>query len=537
MTELSIKINSMRQEFARIGDMVLLASVILVGTVFPRLMVLGFYPATDEGYYAYVAQRTYRSLVEGQGIPDFGGLSLYPMLCAWVFALDYNPMISLRLIDLGVAIITAFLFYKVLARISNSNTGAALITLIFTFTMNSPFFIDNGFKNSITAAFLPLFLALYIGTGAIRSDKSGNAWWMAGALTALAVVIRETFVPFAVLGLISAFIAKGKKSAWQFFIGGVAAGILLIGGILVVRGGAAELIAAYHSASILYDMTPGSIRLDHFTFYGLTAIHLSSIALMISALAIVTLLISISIRRDRSLLHGVVFWLFFIGATLIEPAAKICYPYHFAIALPGFAGLCALALREIIRLRPVMPQLNKITGNILAAVGIILSANWFYPACFKLLRDYWPMTLEALAVAPGGYWPEKFMNKSDYLLAAAKIKKVMPENGTLSVSMGMHGLHPLTGHLPPSYHLHDLSATAVLLNFSIPDIRQALLDCAPDVIMTTYEAKWSGNNNARLIEAVFATGIYETLPTTQTGRNNDVAIIFRKTKETVCREK
>jgi hypothetical protein len=537
----SIEQDSKRQRFAWIGDTALLAIVILAGTVFPRLVVLGFYPATDDGYYTYIAQQIYRSLVDGQGIPDFGGLSLYPMLCSWVFAFDYNPMISLRLIDLGVAMITAFLFYKVLKRLSGSNTGAALITLIFTFTLNNPLFIDSGFKNSITAAFAPLFLALYIGTGAIRSDKPGSAWWMAGAMTALAVVLRETFAPFAVLGLIGVFIAQGKKAAWQFFIGSVAVGILLIGGILVARGGATELIAAYHSANIVFGMVPGSTRLDHFMFYGAMATYLSSIALAFSALAIVILLIAIFIRRDKFILLGSIFWLSFIGAALIEPATKISYSYHFTLALPGFAGLCALALREVIRLRPGMAWMNKTTGNILAAAGVVLLASWFYPACFKLLRNYWPTTLETLAAAPGGYWPEKFMNESNYLLAAAEIKKVMPKNGTLSVSRGMHVLYPLTGHFPPSYRLHDLSTTTILLNFSVPDIRQALLDCAPDVIMTTNETDWpTGGGSAQLLEAVLAMGIYEMAIEIQAGKRRihgkRSGIIFRKIKKTVCQE-
>ncbi|MDR2626182.1 MAG: hypothetical protein LBC37_07610, partial [Zoogloeaceae bacterium] len=156
---------------SRIGDTALLISVILAGTVFPRLMLLGLFPVTDDGYYAYVAQQIHYSFANGQGIPDVGGLSLYPMLCSWVFSLQYNPFISLRLIDLCVAIAMAFLLYRVLARICNSNIGAALITLVFTFTFNQLVFIDGGFKNSIIVAFVPLLLALYIGIGAVQNKE------------------------------------------------------------------------------------------------------------------------------------------------------------------------------------------------------------------------------------------------------------------------------------------------------------------------------------------------------------------------------
>ncbi|MDR1351318.1 MAG: hypothetical protein LBJ59_11220 [Zoogloeaceae bacterium] len=535
MTTFSIR-GFQTPKLAQIGDAALLISVILAGTVFPRLMFLGLFPAMDDGYYAYIAQQIYHSLANGQGIPDSGGLSLYPLLCSWVFSFGYNPIISLRLIDLGVAIITAFLLYRILAKTCNSNTGVALITFIFTFTLNQALFIDSGFKNSITAAFAPLFLALYVGMGAIQSKKSGNAWQLAGALTALAVVLRETFAPFAVLGLVSVFIAQGKKAALRFFIGGVATGILWIGGILMARGGVVELIAAYHSAGAVFGAVPNDLRLDHFISYGWMAIRSSSIALTFSVLAIVILLFAIFLRRDKSLLLAAVFWLSFIGVALIEAATKICYAYHFAIALPGFAGLCALALREIIRVWPAI-KLSKSMNNFLAVAGIVLSAGGFYASCSIWSGICWPVTLETLT-APGGTWPEKFTERSHYLLAAAEIKKVMPEKGTLSISRAMHVLYLLTGHSPPSPRLSDLSATAIILNFSVPDIRQALLDCAPDVIMVATHNDWfTGGGSPRLREAVLATGIYETVvkfPVSERPYGFLGGIIFRKTKETTC---
>ncbi|MDR0674398.1 MAG: hypothetical protein LBF93_12300 [Zoogloeaceae bacterium] len=516
-----------------------MTSVILAGTVFPRLMLLGYPPVSDDGYHAYLTQQIHRSLANGQGIPDVGGLSFYPMLCSWVFSLQYNPFIALRLIDLGVAVIMAFLLYKVLAKVSGSNTGAALITLVFTFTLNQDVFIDGGFKNSITAAFVPLLLALYIGTGAIQNKESGNAWWMAGALTALAVVLRETFAPFALFGLICAFVAQGKKAAFRFFVGGVATGILLIGGILIARGGVAETIAHYRLLDVIFGYISGDRRLNHFIGYGWMAVDSSSIALAFSALAIATLSVALFFRRDKALLLASGFWLFSILTALIEAVAKICYPYHFAIALPGFAGLCALALREIIQIWPTMKWMNKRINIMLAVAGIVLLAIWLYFSCSVLAVVHWPVTRETLAVAPNGKWPEKFTNRLDYLIVAAEIEKVIPENGTLSISGSTHLLYSLTGHFPPTYRLSDLTATTVLLNFSIPDIRQALLNCAPDVIMVTPQDWLTGTKaSAHLFEAILATGIYEPeteiLMGTQYPERSTGVMIFRKTKETGC---
>jgi putative flippase GtrA len=527
-------------------NIALLSSVIFAGTIFPRLMLLGYYPRTDEGAYGFLAQMIHHGIASGNGIPDYGPLAFYPMLCSWVFALDYNPMISLRLIDLGAAMLMAFVFYRVLARTCGSKTGAALLVLAFTFTMNDTVFIDSGFKNSIMAALVPLFLALHLGQCAVQDKKHAvGAWWAAGALTALAIIIRETFVPFAVLGLVSAFVACGRQAALRFLLGGVMAGAALIGGILIARGGMTEAVSAYRAAGIVFDAVPSYTHQDHFIFYGLMAIRLSAFVLLLSMAAGIVLLIAAWRRRDRSLVLGVLFWCSFIGVSLIETVFKLCFPYHFAVALPGFAGLCALALREIIRAQPAVARvkwLNEERRNFMMVGSIVSLAIWFFLLCASLAKFYWPITLETLAAAPGGNWPEKFAEHSNYLLAAREIKKIIPENGSLSVSGNMHALYPLTGHLPPSRLLDNLSATTILLNLSIPAIRQSLLDCAPDVIMTTTRNDWAtGGGSTQLFRAVLDTGIYETagkIPVSRTRHyGNYGGVIFRKTRETACRTK
>jgi hypothetical protein len=526
---------------SRIGDAVLLIGIILAGTVFPRLMLLGIFPVTDEGYYAYIAQQIHHGIASGQGIPDSGGLSFYSILCSWVFSLQYNSIILLRLIDLGAAVLMAFLLYKVLARTCNNNTVAALITFVFIFTLNQLVFIEGGFKNSITVAFVPLLLALYIGMGAVQNKKSGNAWWMVGGLMALAVVLRETFIPFALLGLVSVFVAQGRKAALQFFMGGIAAGLVLIGGILIARGGITEIIAAYQVAGIVFGTASGNQHLEHFATYGLASIYYSPVVMTFGLLAVIILLVAIFFHRDRSLLLSTVFWLSFIGVALIEAATKICFPYHFTIAFPGIAGLCALAMRETIQVWTAMQWMNGRISNIFAVAGIVLSATWLYFSCSRLVISYWPMTLETLVVAPAGGWPEKFTNRSPYLSMAAEIKKVMPEKGTLSISSNVHILYPLTGHLPPAYRLNDLRLSVILLNYSVPAIRQTLLDCAPDVLMLEMPDDLSaGGGSASLLEAVLSMGIYEEavkIPVDRQKRGRfDGTIIFRKMKDTVCLE-
>ncbi|MDR2364591.1 MAG: hypothetical protein LBD68_01875 [Zoogloeaceae bacterium] len=201
--------------------------------------------------------------------------------------------------------------------------------------------IDSGFKNSITAAFIPLFLAFHLGQYAAQDEKrsdSGNIWLAIGALTASAIIIRETLVPFAVLGLVGAFVVRGRKAALRFFGGGVVTGIILIGGILIARGGVTEAVSAYRATGIVFGSVQDYTRLDHLVFYALMTIKLSAFVLILSMAASLVLLIALWRRRDRMLMLSALFWLSFIGASMIEVAFKLCFPYHFAVALPVFSA-------------------------------------------------------------------------------------------------------------------------------------------------------------------------------------------------------
>ncbi|GHU32739.1 hypothetical protein FACS189497_14440 [Betaproteobacteria bacterium] len=530
---------------SRMGDVVLVLCVLLAGTVFPRLMMVGGLPATDECFYAFVAQWIHHSVVTGQGIPDTGGLSFYPMLFFWVFDLGYNPIIALRFADLCVAVLTSFFLYKILEKESGNKVGAVLIALIFTFTMNQLAFIDYGFKNSIMAAFAPLFLAIRIGQQIVQDKRSdlvencNNAWLMVGALTALAVVLREALVVFAVLGLIVVFVVSGRKAALRFFLGGTVTGILLIGSILLARGGVMEVISAYRDMGFIFGFAQDTVA-DYFAHYGLMAIKEASVALCLSMLAIFILVLIAIVRRSKRIALGLLFWLLFVGFALIEPAAKIGAAYHFAMTLPGFAGICALAVREVAYEWQSLSWANRERRDAIVLLGVTLSVIWFSFESSALSRTWWPQTQETLVAAPNGAWAEESINATNYLLAAQEIKKVMPENGTLSTSGYMHSLYPLTGHLPPSSQLGSLSLIALKSGLSVPRIQEVLMDCAPDVIMLYLrdDGGFTGYGHQEILAAVMGTGIYEAvteIPVARRGYGLFInGVIFRKTKETNC---
>jgi hypothetical protein len=523
---------------SRLGSGVLVLSVLLAGTVFPRLIMLGAFPRSDDGYYAFVAQWIHHGLVNGQGIPDSGMLSLYPLLFPWVFSFDYNPLILLRFVDLCVATLAAFMLYKVLKNESGNRVGAALITLVFTFTLNQELFIDHGFKNSIMPGFVFLFSAMYIAQNIMRHEHAAThgSWWMVGALTALSVIVRETFIPFAVLGLVAVFIAQGRKAALRFFLGGIVTGMVVIGGILLARGGMAGILSAYRDAGIVFGFMNRDSLWDHFMPASIWMVANSLFAVFLSILAILALALIVVLRRNRRLALRLLFWLSFVGLALIEPATKISFPYHFALMLPGLAGLCALALREVTREGSNQGWANRERKDAVALLGVMLSAIWFSFGSTDARIHWVPITLETI-MASGGEWSEEFVGMSNYLVILEEVKKAMPEDGTLSVSGNMNALHPLTGHLPPSFRLVNLSAVSVLQDFSVVRIREVLMNCAPDVIMLDTHNNFE-SDNPNLLAAIVDTGLYETvarIPVSSVRHYGKYGgIVFRKTRPTDC---
>ena len=155
--------------------------VALLAVALPRLMVVGGLPTTDEGFQAYYAQIMHASLAGGHGLPDTGPLMFYSLLVNWVFAFGANPMIALRLVDMLVAVTAGYALYRVIEVESRSRLGALLIALLFLFTMNHPTFTQHGFKNSIHAAYLPLFAALWLGLTA-PTNATARRWLGVGAL-------------------------------------------------------------------------------------------------------------------------------------------------------------------------------------------------------------------------------------------------------------------------------------------------------------------------------------------------------------------
>lgn len=503
--------------------------VVLVAVALPRLMLVGGLPTTDEGFYAYYAQSIYASIATGSGLPDAGPLMLYPLLVSWVFALDANPMVALRLIDSLVAVAAGYALFRVIEIESRSRLGATLIALLFLFTMNQTVFIQYGFKNSIHAAYIPLFGALWLGLSA-PTITTVRRWFGVGALFSVAVLLRETFLPLMALGALAVLISRGVRPFSQLVLGAFGTGVLITGAILASRGGIAVLLESYRDAGLVF-ASIAERRVELFFNSGGQALRESILPLLVAGVGlIVTLARGMSEKRLTSSLK-VVFWLTAALLPLLEPATKIGFPYHFGVCLVGLAGLAALGWRNLTEGNSKLPLY-------LTSVAVFTALFMQVIPRLAPLGAAWPQTHEVLATFKSGEWPEGLTDKTNYLLAAQTIRQATPPGGTVAVSGFMFSLYPLTGYLPPLPEFANLSATLIKLKLSGPRLSEELLRCPPDIVMTTSRTDWPGSSE--LLAAVRATGIYEEIaeiPTTNDRAYGSFGgLVFRAIKRSPCEE-
>jgi len=479
------------------------AIIVLVATVLPRLMVLGGLPTTDEGFYAYFAQLIHTNLAAGRGLPDAGTLMIYPLMTSWVFGLSFNHMLLLRLVDLIVAAVASWLLCLVIEKECGSRVGGALISLVFIFTMNQPVFIQCGFKNSIFAAYIPLFIAMRLGQ--VSTNVTYIAWWVTGALAALAVLLRETFLPFLIICVLAILMAYGWRNCLRFTLGAVATVLFVIVAISISRGGLNTLIDSYRYAAVVYASVTDQ-RMSLFVANGALSAKEAMVALVFGGMATIVILVGAFTGKYRVNPGRPVFWACVALVPLLEPASKIGYPYNFAVCLPGLAGLAAFGWKHLMSCRVTSIETH------FAAIAVVACVLSLFPK-YVSLAGCWPATRNAMQSAGSGAWPAEAIEKSNFLMASEVIRKIAPPDGTLSVSGFMYTLYPLTGLLPPSNDMSNLSATLIKLDLDDRRFSQLLLASPPDVLMTTTRTDWPGAE--LLTKVVVDSGLYEPVTNIQ----------------------
>lgn len=477
----------------RLSAWALLVAVatVIIAVAVPRIAGLSGFPLTDEGYYAYYAMRIGDSLASGQGLPGDGYLMLYPMLTSWVFLLPENPFVLLRVVDLLAAAAAGLLLFRVLLRESGSLLVAALLSVSFLLAMSAGPFIQNGFKNSFFAAYIPLFLAVSLSQA---DTVTRSRWAVIGALVAACVLLRESFAPFALLAVAAVWIRHGIRDVIALCFGAALAAIIVLSVVLSARGGLAGLIESYEDAAISFAALQGQ-KNALFLSGATTAIHMARIPLLVTAASVVALMVWARGTDKRAVSGRAWFWMAASLLPLIEPASKIGFAYHFSACLPGMAGLCAWAWRSL----PTERWKRAATGAMALGAAFSLVPTWqmagLLPAGVK----------DARRTAEMG-WSEELHGGTNYLIAADLIRGAAPKGGTLSVSGFMYPLFPLTDLRPPSPALSDLSLALIKGKMDGDHLSAALRVCSPDVILTSNRTEFPG---AEILEAsVLATGLY-----------------------------
>ena len=477
------------------------ALVVLIGTVLPRLALLGGRPASDEGVYASLAQIINASLDQGAGLPDTGWLAIYPLLVHWIFELPGNHLILLRLIDLGVAAVASWLFYLILARESRDRLAGAVLAVVFLLVMNHPTFINSGFKNSIFLSFIPLFLAVLTWQGQRLPEWA--KWSLAGALTGLAVVLREPFLLILLAAAISILLGHGRAAFLWFSGAATGTAIILISVILGWRpGGIASLMATYQATARGLS-PPLSERLAMIAMGASAAIQHAWAPILLGLVGGLALFARGLAQGFRSLGLRPLFWLAVVAAPLAEPALKSGYPYHFANSLPGIAGLCALAWATVIAPQSATARMGTLGASAVVA-GVLLLPDL---AGLRYSAQY---TVDALRAFPSGRWPAERASRSNYLLAAQRITENAPPGARLTLlkpdrgGMGL-ALFPLTGLLPPAPELRII-AYDPSTGTPQPPLKTMLGPCPPEIVVVWVEADTNGAD--ALAAALADTGLY-----------------------------
>ena len=213
----------------------LLIAIILaiLTTGFLRLQLLNSPPGSDSGFYTFNAQYVYNALSNGETLKELA-LALYPMLTSWVYGLDVNQYILLRLIDGLVAIAASIVLFKVVLKESGNTVFTLILTSTLLIIMNDVEIVMYGFRNSIWAAFLPLFSALLIWQNSTKHDK--YSFYLIGGLVSLGVLLREPFLVFFILGSIAILIGYGWRVLLKYLIGSALLGFTVLGFIMMLRG-------------------------------------------------------------------------------------------------------------------------------------------------------------------------------------------------------------------------------------------------------------------------------------------------------------
>jgi len=420
-----------------------------------RLAVICKPPFTDDGFYALHSMLNYDAITKEGKLLPLGVLQIYPILSSFIFAFDINHMLALRLLDMAIACIMAWLAYRLITQESDSVYVGFFISSMFVLAMNQELFIQRGFKNSIFVALVFLFISLRKGLE--NKLNSQNTWIVCGVFVGISICFREAFITFAIVGFFSILFSYGLRSSLSFVFGSVISIAIIISILAIGRGGFWNIVEAYSMFSSAAQIS-GKLASNSMLWFELTG---KEINFLMPAFFLFVLGLVIGFFRKKVTLLPVTFWLAVSVAPLPEIVAKGGYGYHFAVCLVGLSGLFAYTFRAW-----------KINHSLLSSFAVfIVFVITFLLAFSRLPHGHTLVTNIAYLIShvPQKDWPAEQVYSSHYLLTADTIRRLSKPNDTLETSGINFNVFVPSGLLPPLWsnnHLFDLGMTALAKNWS-----------------------------------------------------------------------
>jgi len=482
-------------------------TVAILTTGFLRLQLLNGLPGSDSGFYTFHAQYIYNVLSNGGTLKDMF-IMLYPTLTSWVYGLDVNQYILLRMIDGLVAVAASIVLFKVILKESGSVFFTLILLTPLLVLMNDPILIGSGFKNSIWAAFLPLFSALLIWQNSTQEDK--YSFYLIGALVSFGVLLREPFLVFFILAGIAILIGYGWRILLKYLIGSAVLGFTVLGLILMLRDW--DLIDLFNS----YLQIGTGIETGYGQWkFPIRIIMKDNWFIILTAAASIFYLSKLHFDKKLININRFFFWGVLALLPLIEYWSKLGLPYHIANCLVGLTGLTAMSWKYLSKNES--EKVNVASIMILGLMSMFIILPMVSTYIVKSSRVFTISDAIRWASASDSFRSENMIKRSQYIKVASKVYEVSREDSTMAVSSYWQGLFPLSGLLPPkalstgksNFGLSTMRALYVS-GYDKNKIVQLLKDHQPTIIVTSIIEEgqtWRGEEDMPGI--IMATNLYE----------------------------
>ena len=501
---MQLKINSSNQQS------LIAVSIAILITGFLRLQLLSGLPDSDSGFYIFLTQYIYNIVSSGEILKDMN-LHLYQFITSWVYSLDVNQFILLRLIDGLIAIAASIVLFKVILKESDSTLFTVILTTGLLIIMNDRHIIMYGYTNSIWAAFLPLFSALLVWQNSNKEDK--YSFYSIGGLVSLGVLLREPFLPFFIFAGIAILIGYGWRVLIKYLIGSAVVGFSILGFMLMFRGW--DLIDLFNSYIQLATSIESGINVGW--KFPVQVIMKANWFIIFTATASIFYLIKLySNDKNQVNMKRVWFWGILVFIPLIEYWSKLGLPYHMNNCLIGLTGLSALGWKYLSNNESM--RVNKLSLMILGVISMFIvlpmvNENIIKPSRIFSLSDAirWTKSYDS-------FRSQNMIERSQYIKVASKVYGLTKNDSTMAVSGYWQGIYPLTKLLPPkdsvtgkrNFELSTLRGFYIYLDKDKNELIQMLRSHRPTIIVTTIIEEgrtWRGEEDIPGI--IMATNLYE----------------------------